>query len=374
MGKSISEIASQVKDCGKKVQLIYAFNGTGKTRLSREFKELIEPKREETESGETGLSGKKILYYNAFTEDLFYWDNDLQNDVDVRFKIQPNAFTEWVFKEQGQERNVINHFQAYTNSTIMPKFNVDYSEVTFSLGRGNEESTQNIKISKGEESNFVWSIFYSLLEQVIEVLNIPEEEERETDKFNQLEYIFIDDPVSSLDDNHLIQMAVHLAQMIKKSKSELKFVITTHSAIFYNVLYNELGSRRAYMLIKNEDGTFDLENKDGDSNKSFSYHRYLMEMIEKAINENKIEKFHFILLRNLYEKTANFLGYKNWSDILPLDDRKSYETRIMNFYSHQTLSNEEVRNPSEQEKQMVKFLFENLIDNARFQKEVENNV
>ena len=39
----------------KKVQLIYAFNGTGKTRLSREFKELIAPKNPETDEAETGI-------------------------------------------------------------------------------------------------------------------------------------------------------------------------------------------------------------------------------------------------------------------------------------------------------------------------------
>ncbi len=43
MGKSLTEIAEQLKGSNKKVQLIYAFNGTGKTRLSGEFKNLIEP-------------------------------------------------------------------------------------------------------------------------------------------------------------------------------------------------------------------------------------------------------------------------------------------------------------------------------------------
>jgi wobble nucleotide-excising tRNase len=38
--KTLTEIAQQLKDSNKKVQLIYAFNGTGKTRLSREFKAL----------------------------------------------------------------------------------------------------------------------------------------------------------------------------------------------------------------------------------------------------------------------------------------------------------------------------------------------
>ena len=189
MGKSLEEIARQLKDCSKKVQLIYAFNGVGKTRLSRAFKELIVPKNESDE--ETGLSSKKILYYNAFTEDLFYWDNDLHNDIHPKLKIHPNVFTEWVFVEQGQERNVISNFQNYVNNkALTPEFKDDFSEVTFSLRRGNDQDIENIKISKGEESNFIWSVFYSLLEQVVEVLNIPEESDRETDKLNKLEYIF----------------------------------------------------------------------------------------------------------------------------------------------------------------------------------------
>jgi len=43
MSKTLTEIAQQLKDANKKVQLIYAFNGCGKTRLSREFKQLIAP-------------------------------------------------------------------------------------------------------------------------------------------------------------------------------------------------------------------------------------------------------------------------------------------------------------------------------------------
>jgi wobble nucleotide-excising tRNase len=246
----------------KKVQLIYAFNGTGKTRLSREFKNLVSPKDDE-EVEETGLLNKKILYYNAFTEDLFYWDNDLENDINLKLKIHPNAFTEWVFIEQGQEPNVVSHFQNYTNKALTPKFNPDFSEVAFSLKRGNDEDMENIKISKGEESNFVWSIFYSLLEQVINVLNVPDPNDRETDKLNQLEYVFIDDPVTSLDENHLIQMAVDLADIIKKSESDLKFVITTHNHLFYNVLITILTIviKIGYIKLNSFKKGINIENK-----------------------------------------------------------------------------------------------------------------
>ncbi|KAA6331707.1 hypothetical protein EZS27_019712 [termite gut metagenome] len=360
MGQSLREIAQQLKDANKKVQLIYAFNGTGKTRLSREFKELIAPKR--TETAEEDESGVKILYYNAFTEDLFYWDNDLDADIDRKLKIQPNNFTDWVLRDQGQDTNIITHFQHYTSDKLTPLFSEDFSEVRFSFERGNDERPENVKISKGEESCFIWSIFYSFLEQIINVLNVAETDERETNQFNDLKYVFIDDPVSSLDDNHLIELAVNVAELIKSSKSDLKFIVTTHNPLFYNVLFNETGNKTCYMLHKFDDGTYDLPEKKGDSNKSFSYHLFLMQTIEEAINTNNIQKYHFTLLRNLYEKTANFLGYPRWSDLLP-DDKQAYYNRVIQITSHSTLSNEVVPEPTEPEKQTVKFLLEHLVNN-----------
>lgn len=367
-----------------KVQLIYAFNGSGKTRLSREVKDEIAPKNQDEEDEIDPRS--KVLYYNAFTEDLFYWDNDLEGDVKRVLKIQPNSYTSWVLEEQGKDQIAIGHFQRYTNEKLTPRFNEEYtiqdaegkevrvpafSEVTFSYERGNEEISEHVKISKGEESNFIWSIFYSLIEQVVSVLNVAEPSERETDRYDLLEYVFIDDPVSSLDESHLIGLAVDLAGLIKSSESDLKFIITTHNPLFYNVLHNELNTKTCYLLRAMEDGTFELVEKYGDSNQSFSYHLHLRQTIEKAISENKIERFHFTLLRNLYEKTASFLGYRKWAELLP-DDKETYYNRVIQFTSHSTLSNEAVAEPSPQEQQTVKILLENLLKNYGYwQQEVE---
>lgn len=387
MSKTLIEIAQQLKDSQKKVQLIYAFNGTGKTRLSREFKQLIAPKIENDESVE--LSRNKILYYNAFTEDLFYWDNDLEEDFEPKLKIQPNTFTDWLMAlliDQGQDQNIVTNFQRYSNSKIIPLFNEEYtykkldqnggeveikvpafSEITFSklntqpqmMSINFKERIENIKISKGEESNFIWSVFYTLLDQIISILNVVEIADRETDKFDQLEYIFIDDPVSSLDENHLIQLAVNLGQLIKSSSSNIKFIISTHNPLFYNVIYNEVGAKSGCVLSRFDDGTFEIEEKKGDSNKSFSYHLHIKKIIEQAIESNNVQRYHFALLRNLYEKTANFLGYQGWSDLLP-GDKKAYASRIMNFYPHNTLSNEEIAEPTAPEKEMVGLLLRNL--------------
>ena len=383
MGQSLIEIAQALKNSDKKVQLIYAFNGSGKTRLSREFKELIAPKNTETVEEERKI---KIMYYNAFTEDLFYWDNDLDNDTDRKLKIQPNSYTNWVLVEQGQEPNITKHFQRYTNDKLTPRFNEQYtikdkddkdltipaySEVRFSFERGDDSGSDFVKISKGEESCFIWSVFYSLLDQTINVLNVAEKGDRETDQFNDLLYVFIDVPVSSLDDNHLIELAVNISELIKSSKfeiSNLKFVITTHNPLFFNVLYNEIGLKVGYLLSKQEDETFELIEKKGDSNKSFSYHLFLKQTIQEAIDNNTIQKYHFTLLRNLYEKTANFLGYPEWKRLLP-EDRQTYYNRIIQFTSHSTLSNEVIAEPSEPEKQTVKFLLNHLVDNNYWKEE-----
>jgi hypothetical protein len=186
MSKTLTEIAEQLKKANKKVQLIYAFNGTGKTRLSREFKQLVTPKGEEA-ADPPALSRSKILYFNAFTEDLFYWDNDLALDAQPRLRIQPNSFTDWllaILRDLGQDGNIVRYFQHYTSDKLTPHFSEDFSEVTFSLERGDDESSGNLKISKGEESNFIWSIFYTLLDQVISTRNVPELEDRETREFD----------------------------------------------------------------------------------------------------------------------------------------------------------------------------------------------
>lgn len=379
MGQSLIEIAQTLKDADKKVQLIYAFNGSGKTRLSREFKELIAPKEADAEQQEE--AGIKILYYNAFTEDLFYWDNDLDADSDRKLKIQPNSFTNWVLREQGQDRNIVENFQQLTNDKLTPQFNEDFTEVRFSFERGNENDTEFVKISKGEESCFIWSVFFSLMEQVVSVLNITEQEIRETDQYNNLDYIFIDDPVSSLDDTHLIELAVNIAELIKSSTSDLKFIITTHNPLFYNVLFNEFNrvrSTKKMRLEKINDGTFSIGELASDS--PFSYHLFLLSELEKAIQPpSDIKKFHFNFLRNILEKTSTFLGYNKWEDLLPQESREAYYKRIINLSSHSKHNGDEISIVEENDKRVLGFLvgeikrmygFKSIVNNS----ETEQNV
>lgn len=437
MGKTLTEIARQLKDANKKVQLIYAFNGSGKTRLSRAFKEFVAPKKtggQNTE--EDALPRDKILYYNAFTEDLFYWDNDLEADSEHKLRIQPNTFTDWLItllKELGEDGNIVANFQRYTRSNANPVFNEEYKkrikdssgeevevtipaflEVAFQVAAStpnnpilpsdtaNESNAvvqgkyETIKISKGEESNFVWSVFYTLLEQAVLTLEETNVGDRVTNKFNELEYVFIDDPVSSLDDSHLISLAVDLAGLIKRSTYTngvgLKFIITTHSPLFYNVLHNELsndlkkknqdgtsswvykrGQAEKYRLEKKSDGTFVLMES---NDHPFSYHLFLLSELRTAITKGEIKKYHFNFLRNILEKTATFLGHPRWEDLLEKTADGSpdpFANRILNLSSHSAHAGEEVTEIEDADKKSLTELVSYLSGTYGFRGQEANN-
>lgn len=53
----------------KKYILLFAYNGVGKTRLSMAFKDIGKQD-----------GARDTLYFNAFIEDLFTWDNDFEGD------------------------------------------------------------------------------------------------------------------------------------------------------------------------------------------------------------------------------------------------------------------------------------------------------
>ena len=62
-----------------------------------------------------------------------------------------------------------------------------------------------------------------------------------------------------------------------------------------------------------------------------------------------------MLLRNLYEKTANFLDYPQWSDLLP-DDKITYYNRIINLCSHGKHSGEETSIVDNNDKRVLGYL------------------
>ena len=185
----------------KRFVLLYAYNGTGKTRLSTAFKDLG---KKISEDGET--TQRDTLYFNAFTQDLFNWDNDLENDRERVLKFnQDSRF----FAGIG-ELEMDNRIRPLLNRYADFDFKIDAGawEISFTreVRNGDKvETVDDIKVSRGEENIFIWCFFLAIVQLSID----------DAEAYKWVKYIYIDDPISSLDDNNAVLVAHHLAQMLK---------------------------------------------------------------------------------------------------------------------------------------------------------------
>ena len=242
----------------KKFILLYAYNGMGKTRLSTAFKDLgkVVNTDYETEQPDT-------LYFNAFTEDLFSWDNDLKNDserkltintdssffaglesmeMDNRIRILLDHYADFEFRIDTTTWEVIfaREFRVKKDSTAGDE--VDNADDAQGEGEYETRREEAIKISRGEENIFIWCFFLAIVELALD--------DDGTGPYNWVKHIYIDDPISSLDEHNAIAVANHLARLLKRPESRLKTVISTHHTLFFNVLCNELDRANKYFLSR----------------------------------------------------------------------------------------------------------------------------
>lgn len=319
--ETIGSLADEVLQglAGSRSALIYAQNTTGKTRLAQHLKDR---------------DPDGVVLYNSSVEDVFTWDNE-------RVVLQMNVKSELLktIETQGLDGDIVDTFQAFTNDKIEPRIDFENGEVSFGIHKGDDNSADGIKISRAEESIFVWCVYYSVLSAAIDTLS-DSPDLRLSEDYDGLTLAVIDDPVSSMDDVRIVTVALALAELIKRASGlNLKFLITTHHALFFNVLFNSLrGSKkgRAYTLLRRPTMGWTLKSQPHDS--PFSYHLGIVKDIELAISDGSIQRSHFNQFRALLEKTANFLGYEGgWGELLTGPDA-ALLTKVLNLYSHDRFS------------------------------------
>lgn len=335
----LSSLAQDLRDSKKRATVLFAHNGIGKTSLSVAFKDIAK------KSG-----GADTLYYNAFTEDLFYWDNDLDNDEErvLMFRRESHFFDG--FNADEMETRIRSCLARYSDFDFNIKLDVKRKDaqnneqlvnyVTFRRMVYNEESgttewKEDIKISRGEENIFKWCFFLSIAQLAIDKAEV----------YKWVKYIFIDDPISSLDDNNAVVVAHHLASIIKPETNTIHTVITTHHGLFYNVLFNEIqGADKQYLYRvseKNEDATkqpkYSWKLKDL-KDTPFFHHVALVKELNKAVGpDGRLYTYHFNMLRTVLEKTAAFHGYSKFGECIKKfenDPEEQLYSRIINILSH----------------------------------------
>lgn len=345
--------------------LLFAYNGTGKTRLSREFKDYGKKHKKST--------GADTLYFNAFTEDLFSWDNDLDNDQEHILLINDDSHFFDGLHQLSLDVKIREYLDRYAKFGFVLDFEKPkkegergrhvsfYKEVIENIRNEAGELTpksitiNNIKISRGEENIFIWCLFLALCELVIV----------DDNAYKWVKYIYIDDPISSLDDNNVIAIASDLAQLLKKGKDKIKVVISSHHTLFFNVMSNELkkGGLCKYFLHKQKDEEFKLQTTD---ETPFFHHIAILSELKTATLERKLYPYHFNMLRSILEKTATFFGQDDFSDcVTGIEDEVLY-SRALNLLSHGNYSLYEHREMNEENKDLFIDVYDKFLDKYNF--------
>lgn len=349
---SLAAIANQLKELDENIILIYAFNSTGKTRLCVAYKDLTK----DPESGEhTGV------YYNAFSEDLFIWDNDEENDgTNINLAIHHSSLNQ--FHSFLSEDAVMEKLTMYSPKYGF-KFNLhDDAEkgiesVTFFMP---EDEERPIKISRGEERIFVWCFFLALLE----VDGWADQQDA---------HIFIDDPVSSLDEHNIFVTADTIFEQVERYYLKKRIIITTHHIGLFSILADRLTKGEKSGRYKNITKLFILSNKrekpslDSPKNNVFLYHLQLLQMLNEAASE-QLYAYHVVLLRQALENIASFLGKGNIGYVLTQIGVEDVENaaNVINSLSHKNAYyyQSDLMAPAVEE--VFRDIFRKLIDKYHF--------
>lgn len=321
-------IAKELASAKEPIVLIYAFNATGKTRLSVAYKDA-------TKRGD----GKHVgVYYNAYSEDLFVWDNDPENgEANIQLDIRNsrlNRFHSSLTEDDIRTKlnlyrpNYRFDFISHDNPEDGIKSVMFFHEVADPVD-ANKVSKVPVKISRGEERIFVWCFFLALFDV-----------EGWADQ--QSSHFFIDDPVSSLDDHNIFITASTIYDLIEEHHEKRKFVITTHHIGLFSILVDMLTKGEKALTFKKRTRACTLSLKNGSvslescRNDVFLYHLRLLQVLNAAHAADEVKAYHFALLRQVLENISSFLGVGQFSYVLRqigIDDVEEV-AGIVNTLSH----------------------------------------
>lgn len=249
------------------------------------------------------------------------------------------------------------------------EFHINYDDwfVHFSRDVRNDNAPERmdyIKVSRGEETIFVWCFFLAIIELVVD----------KEESYGWVKYIYIDDPISSLDDNNVIAVAGDLVHLLKE-KEDLKVVISSHHALFFNVMFNELKKTKGkdYFLSKNKvTGEYTIQDT-GDT--PFFNHVALIKELKDAVKTGKLYTYHFNMLRNILEKAASFHGYEYFGECIKSEDDDPDDVvyaRYLNVLSHSNYSLFEPREMVEDNKDAFKVILDRYMNLYRFNPDLFN--
>ena len=354
---TVKETAQELKDIKENIILIYALNSTGKTRLSVAYKDLTKANNNGKQSG---------VYYNAYSEDLFVWNNDEENDnVNIRLTVLPSSLSQFhsflISNDEMIREKLVLYYPKYDfrlNQHENPEDGIE--SITFFVDKENQTP---IKISRGEERIFVWCFFLALFEV-----------DGWADQLNS--HILIDDPVSSLDEYNIFITTRSILKLIKANylKKE-KIIVSTHHIGLFSILATWLkndeskggiGNLTKTVILKNQSGELSFKGTNSDV---FLYHLHLLQMLQESKNKKELYKYHMVLLRQVLENINSFLGSRKIGRILNFIGVEDVDRKVdeINSLSHKEAFQYQFNEMSETEERLFIEVFDKLITTYNFE-------
>lgn len=362
---NLAELAQEFRSAmsapkAKKFVLLYAYNGTGKTRLSVAFKDIAKQ-----------AGAADTLYFNAFTEDLFSWDNDLDEDSERYLELHESSNFLTGLAGVDMDTKVYDILKLFTDlefyfddkpikdessNTIRNKRIVRFSKKV--LTATGSTKVENIKVSRSEENLFIWCFYLAVLQMALEG----------DTAYDWVKYIYIDDPISSMDESNAIALANHLSYILTNSGRTIPTVISSHHALFFNVLCNEFRGKALPVHLKNDaNGSDYLLTESG--NTPFLHHLANLVELDKAQAAGDIKRHHFNMLRCIMEQTAIYCGLDRWSECIKFADTdidKALYKRMIDVMSHADYLIQEPEDLNEKFKDDFRTIFKKFIANHSF--------
>jgi hypothetical protein len=353
---SLENIANEIVESDKNIILLFGFNGTGKTRLSVEYKNITKKNNGGNHAG---------VYYNAYSEDLFVWDNDLENSgTPIKSNIIPSSLNQY---HSSLDENKLRE----KLSSYKPKFDFKFtffkdtsqgieSISFFPISEGETETTA-IKISRGEEQIFIWCLFLALFDI-----------QGWTGEQNS--HFFIDDPVSSLDDHNIFVTVSTLMDLIDEHYKQRRIIISTHHVGFFSIISDWLTkgekatSYKSHVqmnILKKTASELLLVNCKKDI---FLYHLELIQLLQHAVNDKKLYAYHFAILRQVLENVSSFLGVGRISYALEqigIEDTDKV-TGIINTLTHKNVFRYEAKEMVPDNEELFLDIFSKLQNKYNF--------
>jgi len=354
--ENVKSLARQIVESRKNITLVFAFNGTGKTRFSVEYKNITKELNGGNHSG---------VYYNAYSEDLFVWDNDTENaGSPIKLNVMHSSLNQ--YHSSLDEEKLREKLAAYK-----PKFDFKFnyhtdtslgiSSISFYPQSEDEEQPEAIKISRGEQQIFIWCLFLTMFDV-----------QGWTGEQNS--HFFIDDPVSSLDDHNIFVTASTIMDLIDEHYENRKIIITTHHVGLFSILSDWLTKGEKASSYKKFTQMHILKNSSNelfllDCRKDvFLYHLELLQMLQHAINDKQLYAYHFAILRQVLENVSSFLGVGRLSYVLEqigVNDTDDV-ARIVNTLSHKNVFRYEAKELVPDNAELLSSVFNKLQNKYNF--------